>query len=64
MEVTSPSKGIRDAVGYWWMCHTVVQWLSKGFIKDVVLNFAKCANQHDAQLQTDTCVTFDWYYTS
>ena len=44
VEVTNPSRGIGDAVvidgcAILW----VLQWPSKGFIKDVVLNFVKYA---------------------
>ena len=53
VEVTNPSKGIRDAVVIGArLC--VRQWPSKGFIKNIVLNLIKYATNKITDT-TDTC---------
>ena len=64
MEVTNPSRGTGDAVvidgcAILW----VLQWPSKGFIKDVVLNFVKYAT-NKMHCYRRTHVIFDRYNTS
>ena len=64
VEVTNPSRGTGDAVvidgcAILW----VLQWPSKGFIKDVVLNFVKYAT-NKMHCYRRTHVIFDRYNTS
>ena len=66
VEVTNPSRGSGDAVvidgcAILW----VLQWPSKGFIKDVVLNFVKYAtNKMHCYRRTHVIILFDRCNTS